>query len=562
MKLKNSYFLTYREDSKDEDSNSGRLLVKSGMIKKSSNGVYIYLPLGYKVLRNIEGIVRDKMNEAGAQELLMPALIPEDVYVSSGRREKFGPDMFTLSDRYNRKYALGPTHEELFTGVAKDKIKSYKDMPFNLYQIETKFRDEPRPRFGLIRVREFIMKDAYSFDRDAEGLDKSYKIMGDAYHKIFDAVGLDYKVVKASVGLMGATLSEEFQAVTPIGEDTLVLCEKGDYASNLEVSSAISSMKPSKELSHPKELVHTPKAGTIKEISHFLGEDPSKFVKTLIYEADNKFYACLVAGNRDINEGKLQEVLGAQQLKLADPKDVEDVTNAKVGFAGPIDIDVPIIMDDEIKNMRNFIVGANKTDYHYKNVNLNDFVPDKVADIKNVIEGDLCPKCGRPLYFNKGIEVGNIFKLDTHYSEVLNLTYLDENNKPNLVWMGSYGIGLGRVMAAIAEQYSDEHGIAWPLSVAPYKVALIQVSDSKEATDLANSIYNDLMELGVEPLFDNRDVRAGVKFNDMDLIGIPLQIVVGKKAQDGVVEFKERCSQVVKEYNEGEVIEKITEIVL
>lgn len=561
MKLKNAYFNTYREDVKDEDTVSGKLLVRSGMIKKSSNGVYIYLPLGFKVLKNIENIIRKHMDLA-AQELLMPALIPEEVYIKSKRRDKFGKDMFTLKDRYERSYSLGPTHEELFTLVASDKIKSYKDMPFNIYQIQTKYRDEPRPRFGLIRVREFIMKDAYSFDRNELELDKSYNIMRKTYQKIFDEMGLTYEIVKASGGAMSNNLSEEFQAVTEIGEDTLVLCNKCDYASNLEVSKAISPLIPSKDLLKEKEMVHTPKCGTIKEISNYLKEDPSKFVKTLIYKGDQKYYAVLVLGSRDVNETKLKKLLEVNELALADAKEVSEITKANVGFAGPINLDIDIIMDDEINLIKNFIVGANKTDYHYINVNTNDFKPLLVGDIKNVQENDLCPKCGKPLYFKKGIEVGNIFKLDTHYSELMNLKYLDENNKEQYPWMGCYGIGLGRIMASLAEQYADEAGIAWPLNVAPYKVAIIQINKEDIATKIANNLYENLQELGIETIYDNRDERAGVKFNDMELIGIPLTIIVGKKAQDGILEFKERLSKVVKEYTEDEVINKITEIVL
>ena len=389
MRLSESFFYTLREDVKDEESISGKLLVRSGMIKKSSNGIYMYMPLGFKVLKNIENIVREEMNKANAQELLMPCLIPEEVYIASGRRDNFGSNMFSLKDRYNRPYVLGPTHEELFVKAAKEKIRSYKDMPFNIYQIGTKFRDETRPRYGLIRVREFSMKDAYSFDVDEAGLDKSYQIMFDAYKRIFDRIGLTYKIVKADTGAMGGSLSEEFQAVTEIGEDVLVLCDNCNYASNLEVSECVLNNKETKEMPLPKELVYTPHAGTIKEVRDYLGESEDKFVKSLIYKIDNKFYAIMVRGDRDVNESKLLKLLNAKEIALADLEDVERITKAKMGFAGPIDLDIPVIMDQDIKVMHNFIVGANTTDYHFKNVNPNDFKVTYVADIKKVKEGEL-----------------------------------------------------------------------------------------------------------------------------------------------------------------------------
>ena len=563
MKLNESFFYTLREDVKDEESISGKLLVRSGMIKKSSNGIYMYMPLGFKVLKNIENIVREEMNKAGAQELLMPCLIPEEVYVASGRRDNFGSNMFSLKDRYNRSYVLGPTHEELFVKAASEQIKSYKDMPFNIYQIGTKYRDETRPRYGLIRVREFAMKDAYSFDIDEEGLDKSYKIMFEAYKRIFDRIGLTYKIVKADTGAMGGSLSEEFQAVTEIGEDVLVLCNNCNYASNLEVSECVLNNKETKEMPLPKELVYTPHAGTIKEVSDYLGESEDKFVKTLIYKIDNKFYAVMVRGDRDVNESKLLKLLNAHEIALADLEDVERITKAKVGFAGPIDLDIPVIMDQDIKVMHNFIVGANTTDYHFKNVNPNDFDVAYVADVKNVKEGDLCPKCGKPLTFKKGIEVGNTFKLGTKYSKSLNLQYLDKNNKLQYVVMGCYGIGIGRIMASVAEQYADEFGIAWPSVIAPFKVAIVLINPKDiDQKNLANEIYNDLMELNIDTVLDDRDERPGVKFNDMDLIGSPVRITVGKKASDNIVEFKLRGTSVVKEYNKGEIIEKVTEVLM
>ena len=541
MRLKNQFFYTLREDVKDEETRSGNYLVRSGMIKKVGTGIYLFMPLGFKVLKKIEQIIREEMNKTGAQELLMPALIPEDYYVQSGRKEVFGHDMFSLKDRYERGYVLGPTHEELFVYAAKEMIHSYKDMPFNIYQIANKYRDEPRPRFGLIRTREFMMKDAYSFDVDDETCEASYQKMFQAYQNIMDRVGLEYKIVRAGTGAMGGNLSEEFQAVTEIGEDTLVLCPNCDYASNLEVSACIVDETESYEEEKELELVHTPNAGTIEEVAAFLEEDPSQFVKTLIYQVDGKFYACLIPGDRELNEEKLKTLLQAKEVVLADKEDVERITKAKIGFAGPIQLSIPIVMDHHVQMMKNFIVGANQTDYHYKNVNLKDFKTKKISDIIEVKEGDLCPKCGAKLTFKKGIECGNTFKLGTKYSESLGLNYLDQNNQLKPVVMGCYGIGLARIMTAVAEQRADEMGIAWPVSIAPYQVALVLINGKDEVQKtVADQLYQIIQSMGFEVLYDDRDERPGVKFKDMELIGIPVQITVGKKAQDGMIEIKKR----------------------
>jgi prolyl-tRNA synthetase len=537
MKLSQSFFYTLREDAKDEDSVSGNLLVKSGMIKKTSNGIYMYMPLGLRVLKKIENIIREEMDASGAQELEMPHLLSQEVYKESGRLDNFGQSMFKLNDRYNRPFALGPTHEELFVKAASMKIRSYKDLPFNLYQIGNKYRDEVRPRLGLIRVREFSMKDAYSFDADSESLNNSYKKMYDAYCKIFDRVGLNYKVVKADTGVMGGSLSEEFQALTDTGEDILVLCDSCDFASNIEVSNCIPRKFDMAE-KLTKELKETPNAGSIDEISKYLNIPPYKLVKTLIYKCDDKFYACLVAGDRDINETKLSKLLNGE-VELASFEEVENVTGAKVGFAGPINLDVKIIIDDEVLNMCNFVVGANKTDYHYINVNVSDFKYDVVADIKNIKEGDECPHCKGKIYFKKGIEVGNLFKLDTKYTEALNLQYLDQFNKLNYVYMGCYGIGVPRIMASIVEQYHDEYGIKWPISIAPYQVGIVVISDRDEMQmKYANELYDELTNNHIEVILDDRKERPGVKFKDMDLIGIPIRITIGKKINDNNVEIK------------------------
>ncbi len=559
MRLSENFFYTFREDVKDEETVSGNLLVKSGMVKKIGNGIYMYMPLGLKVLKNIENIIREEMNKAGANELLMPNLLPEDVYISSGRRDNFGDSMFSLKDRYNRSLVLGPTHEEFFVEAAKMKVKSYKDLPFNLYQIGNKYRDEPRPRFGLIRVREFFMKDAYSFDTDLDGLDKSYRKMFEAYKKIFDRIGIDYRIVTADTGVMGGLLSEEFQAVTDIGEDILVLCDCG-YASNIEVSECVIN-KEKAEKPKVRELVHTPNAKTIEEVSNLLEEDKDKFVKTLIYKIDDTLYACLVSGDREINETKLLKLIGGTKIELASFEEVEKVTNAKVGFAGPIDLDIKIVIDNDILYKYNYIVGANKTDYHYKNVNTSDFKYDYIGDIKNVKEFDACPKCGKKLYFKNGIEIGNTFKLGTKYSKALDLNYLDENNTLKPVVMGCYGIGLGRIMASVVEQKNDEHGIIWPVNIAPFKVSIVLIDKEDDLQkSIANALYNNLMNKQIDTILDDRDLRAGVKFNDMDLIGIPYRITVGKKAKDNLVELKIRETNQVFDVHVNDIVTKIIEL--
>lgn len=558
MKLKNSFFYTLREDVKDEDSISGNLLVRSGMIKKSSSGIYMIMPLGKRVLQKVENIIREEMDNAGAQELLMPVLIPEEVYEKSGRREAFGANMFALKDRFQKRYVMGPTHEELFTMAAMMKGASYKDFPYNLYQIQTKFRDETRPRYGLIRVREFIMKDAYSFDVDEAGLDVSYQKMFDAYKNTMDRLALRYKIVKADTGAMGGSLSEEFQAISEIGEDVVVGCECCDFSSNLEVSEVVDTSIASQEEYKEIEVVDTPNAKTIEEVAAFFNKSSDEFVKTLIYTVEGKPYAFLLKGTRELNETKVCKLLGVSEIALADFDVVENLTHAKVGFAGPVGLNCPIIMDQEVAKMRNFIVGANKSDAHMINVNTKDFNVEMIADIAQVKEGDICPKCGAKLTFEKGIEVGNTFKLGTKYANALGLMYQDENNKLNPVVMGCYGFGLGRAMAAIVEQHHDDNGIIWPVSVAPYSVAIVIVAiKDEQQVEVANKLYDELSALGIDVLLDDRKERPGVKFKDMELIGIPYRITVGRGIKDGNVEFVTRATNAKEEINVDMIVEHV-----
>lgn len=554
MKLKNNYFFTLREEAKDEDSISSNLLVRSGMIKKSSSGIYMYLPLGYRVLKNIENIIREEMNKTGSLEVSMPTLIPQDIYETTGRIQNFGNSVFYLKDRFNRDYILGPTHEELFAIASLSNIKSYKDMPYSLYQFQTKFRDEARPRYGLIRVREFVMKDAYSFDKDLAGLDESYQKMYEAYKNAFNRMNIKYKIVKADTGVMGGLLSEEFQAETDIGEDTLVICNSCAYSSNIEIATHISNDIQNEE-EQKLEIVETPNKRTVEEVSKYLNIDIKKTVKALLMNVDEKLVAFFIRGDRELNELKALKLLNAKEINFASDELIK-TSNAVFGFTGPINLNATIVIDNEILNMKNFCCGANKENYHYINANIKDIKYDLVSDIVNVKEGDICPKCGSKLYFKKGIEIGNTFKLGTKYSESLGLNYLDENNELKPVVMGSYGIGIGRCMAAIVEQNNDEKGIIWPMSVAPFKCSIV-IANTKDEIQmkLANDIYENLINYGIEPLMDDRNERMGVKLNDMDLIGIPIRIVVGKKSNLDIVELKKRDEEEIIEINKEKIIE-------
>ncbi|HHY79931.1 MAG TPA: proline--tRNA ligase, partial [Thermoanaerobacter sp.] len=521
MRLSQLLVPTLREIPAEAEIPSHILMLKAALMRKLASGVYIYLPLGQRVLRKVEQIVREEMDRAGSQEVLMSALIPAELLKESGRWDVFGPEMFKLKDRNERDFCLGPTHEEVFTDLIRNEVKSYRQLPLILYQIQTKFRDERRPRFGVMRSREFIMKDAYSFDMDWEGLDKSFNKMYEAYCRIFDRCGLKYLVVEADSGAMGGKDSKEFMVISGVGEAVIAYCDNCGYAANEEKAECLINQEIDEEML-PKEKVYTPNVRTIEELVNFLGITPDKFVKTLIYKAKDNVIAALVRGDRDLNETKLLNILGIreEELELADASIVEKVTGAKVGFAGPIGLkgEVMIIVDNEIPQMRNFIVGANETDYHIKNVNYGrDFKADVVADIKNVIEGDKCPRCGSPLKIDRGIEVGHIFKLGTKYSDALGAKYVDEEGNEKPIIMGCYGIGINRTVAAIIEQHHDEKGIIWPMSVAPYHVIIVPVNVSNEAQNrVAEDIYAALQKEGIEVLIDDRDLRAGVKFNDAD----------------------------------------------
>ena len=558
MRVSRLFMATQREIPADAEIPSHQLMLRAGLIRKMSSGIYAYMPMGFKVYKNVEKVIREEMDRAGAQELIMPALLPAEAYQASGRWEKFGPEMFRMSDRGGRPFCLGPTHEEPFTEAVRDTFRSYKNLPVTLYQIQHKYRDEKRPRFGVIRSREFVMKDAYSFDVDEEGLDKSYKIMYDAYRRIFDRLGLDYTVVDADSGAMGGSGSQEFMVKSPIGEDAICFCDACGYAANEEKASCKEGeADTSAEL--PIEKIHTPDVKTIEELIAFMNTTPDKFVKTILYNIDGKIVAVMVRGDRDINETKLGNIYDATEMDLASFEDVERITGAKVGFAGPVGLKekIEVVMDTEVAGMKNFIVGACETDYHFKNVNIGrDFTPDIVKDVKNVKSGDLCPKCGQPLGMARGVEVGHIFKLGTKYSDSLGCIYLDKEGKEQSMVMGCYGIGVSRTIAAIIEQYNDEDGIKWPAIAAPYKVIVIPTNTKDETVmGVAEKLYNAYIDAGFETLIDDRNERPGVKFKDADLHGIPLRVTVGRRAGEGIVELKFRMDGAMSEATIDEAIE-------
>lgn len=559
MRIKNNYFYTLRENVKDEDSTSGNLLVKSGMIKKVGAGIYMYLPIGLKAFNNVQKVVKEEMNKAGALELLMPSLIPQEIYESSGRVNIFGSSIFKLTDRNDRPMVLGPTHEELFTIAAKGMVRSYKDLPFTLYQSADKFRDEPRSRYGLVRVREFFMKDAYSFDKDEAQLDESYMKMFNAYKNIFDRLKVDYKIVRSSTGAMGGSLSEEFQALTDLGEDVLVLCDSCDYASNIDI--ATSTKLVTEEEENKLELVETPGSKTIEEVSKLLNIPVEKTVKAMLMRVNDELVTFFLRGDRELNETKVCKLFNINELTFADDALIA-TSNAVPGFTGPVGLNSKIVIDKEVLGMKNFVVGANKEGYHYKNCNVKDFKYDMAEDISSVKEGDICPHCGGKIYFKKGIEIGNTFKLGTKYAKSLGLTYLDEFNKPQYVTMGCYGIGIGRVLASIVEQNNDEKGIIFPMTVAPFKVCIVPSNMKDEhIVETADKLYQALTESNIDTIYDDRDERLGVKFNDMDLIGIPIRITVGKKLAENKVELKLRRENTSKDVDVNAVIEEIISII-
>lgn len=557
MRLSGLLMPTLRETPAEAEILSHRLMLRAGLIRKLAAGVYSYMPMGLRALKKVENIVREEMDRAGANELLMSALLPAEAYMASGRWDVFGPEMFRLHDRHDRDFCLGPTHEEIFAETVKGAVRSYKQLPLTLYQIQTKYRDERRPRFGVLRSREFIMKDAYSFDLTEEGLDVSYKKMYDAYCRIFDRMGLDYVVVDADSGAMGGSGSQEFMVKSEVGEDVIAHCEACGYTANEEKAECVPDSFEFAENDKPMEKKDTPEAHTIEQLVNFLGVDARNFAKTIIYKIDGKYVAAMVRGDREVNEVKLKNLVGGVDIELAEPFAVREITHAEVGFAGPIGLEIPVYADHEVMKMHAMVIGANETDKHFINVEpCRDFTPDKVADLRVAVDGDICPRCGKRIDTFHGIEVGHIFKLGTKYAKALGISFSTESGEERTAIMGSYGIGINRCIAAAIEQNSDENGIIWPVSIAPYHVSVIPVNVKDETIfALAEKIYAELLEKGIEAIIDDRDERPGVKFKDCDLTGIPLRITVGKKAGEGIVEYKVRGAEGFEEKTAEQAIE-------
>lgn len=562
MKMSNMFMCTLREVPAEAEIPSHQLMLRAGLMRKMASGIYNFMPLGIKVIKNVEEIVREEMNKTGAQEFLASALLPSELWKESGRWQIFGPEMFKLKDRNEREFCLGPTHEEVFTDIARNEIKSYKQLPLNLYQIQTKYRDERRPRFGVMRSREFIMKDAYSFDKDKDGLDKSYESMYNAYKNVFRRCKVDCSAVEADSGAMGGSGSAEFMVKSEIGEDEVVFCTECGYAANMEKAGTKAEESQREEYKELEKII-TPNSRTIEDLVEFFNTTAKKFAKTLIYKTDDKVIAVMVRGDRSVNETKVVNAIpDATEIEMAGTEIVKLATSAEVGFAGPIGIKADFIfVDEEVTKMYNFIVGANQTGYHYTNVNYGRDFSGTVGDFRNIAEGDKCPKCGAPVTIARGIEVGHIFKLGTKYSKAMGANFIDEKGESKPLEMGCYGIGINRTMAAIIEQHHDENGIIWPMSVAPYKITVIPVAiKNEEQMAIAEKLYNDLSISGIETLMDDRDERAGVKFKDADLMGIPVRITVGKKVSDGKVELKLRNDSEIKLVDISEIKDVVLKI--
>ncbi|ALA69128.1 prolyl-tRNA synthetase [Geobacillus stearothermophilus 10] len=544
MRQSQAFIPTLREVPADAEVKSHQLLLRAGFIRQSASGVYTFLPLGQRVLQKVEAIIREEMNRIGAMELFMPALQPAELWQQSGRWYSYGPELMRLKDRHERDFALGPTHEEMITAIVRDEVKTYKRLPLVLYQIQTKFRDEKRPRFGLLRGREFMMKDAYSFHTSKESLDETYNNMYEAYANIFRRCGLNFRAVIADSGAIGGKDTHEFMVLSDIGEDTIAYSDASDYAANIEMAPVVATYEKSDEPPAELKKVATPGQKTIAEVASHLQISPERCIKSLLFNVDGRYVLVLVRGDHEANEVKVKNVLDATVVELAKPEETERVMNAPIGSLGPIGVseDVTVIADHAVAAIVNGVCGANEEGYHYIGVNPGrDFAVSQYADLRFVKEGDPSPDGKGTIRFARGIEVGHVFKLGTKYSEAMNAVYLDENGQTQTMIMGCYGIGVSRLVAAIAEQFADEHGLVWPASVAPFHIHLLTANaKSDEQRALAEEWYEKLGQAGFEVLYDDRPERAGVKFADSDLIGIPLRVTVGKRAGEGVVEVKVR----------------------
>jgi prolyl-tRNA synthetase len=556
MKQSMTLIPTLREVPSDAEVKSHQLLLRAGFIRQNASGVYTYMPLGRKVLQKVEAIIREEMNNAGAAELFMPALQQAELWQESGRWYSYGPELMRLRDRHDREFALGATHEEVITSLVRDEVKSYKRLPLTLYQIQTKFRDEKRPRFGLLRGREFIMKDAYSFHANQESLDQVYDRLFQAYSNVFKRCGLNFRAVIADSGAMGGKDTHEFMVLSDIGEDTIAYSDTSDFAANIEMAPVTAVYEKSSEPANSLEKVHTENKKTIEEVSSFLQVQEKDCIKSLLFKVDDRQILVLVRGDHEVNDIKLKNFLEASVVELADVNTTKEVLGCSVGSLGPIGVEnVEVFADHAVEAIVNGVCGANVEDYHFKNVNPErDFKVSAYADLRFIKEGDPSPDGQGTIVFAKGIEVGHVFKLGTRYSEAMNAVFLDENGRTQPMIMGCYGIGVSRTMAAVAEQFSDENGLVWPSNITPFDVHLIAVNmkDSDQAA-LAEELYSNLKDSGLDVLLDDRQERPGVKFADSDLIGLPVRITVGKKAGEGIVEVKIRKNGEMQEVHKDDL---------
>jgi prolyl-tRNA synthetase len=563
MKQSMTLIPTLREVPSDAEVKSHQLLLRAGFMRQNASGVYTYMPLGRKVLQKVEAIIREEMNNAGAAELFMPALQQAELWQESGRWYSYGPELMRLRDRHDREFALGATHEEVITSLVRDEVKSYKRLPLTLYQIQTKFRDEKRPRFGLLRGREFIMKDAYSFHATQESLDEVYERLFQAYSNVFKRCGLNFRAVIADSGAMGGKDTHEFMVLSEIGEDTIAYSDTSQYAANIEMAPVAAVYEKSGEQADELEKVHTENKKSIEEVTSFLNVEDKVCIKSLLFKLDERYVLVLVRGDHEVNDIKLKNYFEASAVELADANTTKEVLGCSVGSLGPIGVDgVEVVADHAVEAIVNGVCGANEEDFHFINVNPErDFKVNAYADFRFIKEGDPSPDGNGTIVFAKGIEVGHVFKLGTRYSEAMNAVFLDENGRTQPMIMGCYGIGVSRTMAAVAEQFNDDNGLVWPTTISPFDVHLIAVNmkDNEQAA-LAEQLYSDLKKAGLEVLMDDRQERPGVKFADSDLIGLPVRVTVGKKASEGIVEMKIRKNGEMQEIHKDELAETLKNI--
>ncbi len=561
------YFIpTLKEVPSEAEAVSHRLMIRAGLIRKLASGTYTYLPLGLRVLKKVENIIREEMDRKGAIELFLPSLQPVELWHESGRYKDLGEDLIKFKDRHNRIMVFGPTHEEVITDLIRNHIRSYRELPIILYQIQTKFRDEVRPRFGVIRSREFIMKDAYSFDRNKSGLDESYKKMYEAYEAIFKRCGLKAIAVQADPGVMGGDISHEFMVLAESGEDLLAHCQSCGYAVSLLIAECVDISKRQKVKPKPLKEVDTPNVTTIEKVGSLLKAKPEQMVKTLIYVADDKEIAILIRGDHEANEAKIKKYLACNHLEMAPEDVIKKVTGGPLGFSGPVNLKgIRIIGDNSIRNLGNFITGANKKDKHLINVNLDrDFKVKEWADLRVITEKDICPKCKKTLKIEHAIEMGHVFKLGLKYSKAMKAEFVDEDGKSKALVMCCYGIGVNRIIAASIELQNDKKGIIWPKAIAPFQVIVIPINyENKEIRKIADEVYNSLKDKGIEVLMDDRNETAGIKFNDAELIGIPIVVIIGERGlKKGILEVKFRETAKTIEVKEEELRDKIPSLIL